>query len=189
MSAKKDLVRIIRKLQTFTAIFLFIIVFLFSWNVTGFEITEIQLSKWGETGPVAIVWNSIICLLAISIAINSFLYIKHTPRIKKKKISYVLFGFIAFCLLMVGVFNVNFKIIHNIAAYLYFFAYPLAIFVFTHIHRADMQYKNWVKNISISVGMIILPLSLMVAFNGMALAETAHVIFVVLWNVKLALHE
>lgn len=189
MSAKKDLVKIIRRLQTFMSIFLFFIVFLFCWNVTGFDITEIQLSHWGESGPIAIVWNSIICLLATSIGVNSYLYIKHTPRIKRKKISYALFGLIAVCLLLVGIFNINYKIIHNIAAYLYFFAYPLVIFIFTHIHRKDMQYQNWLKNIVISTGMIVLPLSFMVMFNGMAIAETAHTIFVVAWNIKLALHE
>ena len=190
MSTKKDLVRVIRKTQTFISIFLFFVVFLLSWNITGFKLTEIQLSKWGESGgKVAVIWNSIVCLLSISIFINSYLYIKHNARIKKKKISYLLFGFISLCLLFVGIFNVNFITIHNISAYLFFFTYPLSIFIFTHIHRKYIQYNDWVNNIIISIGMIVIPLFFISIFNGMAIAETAHIIFVVIWNIKLALSE
>jgi hypothetical protein len=59
-------------------------VFIFCWHVTDFEITDIQLSKWGESGITAPFWNGIVCLLAISIFINSYLYINHTNRIKNK---------------------------------------------------------------------------------------------------------
>ena len=189
MSTRKDLLRIVRRSQTFISILLFIIVFLFCWQVTDFELTEIQLSKWGESGVTAPFWNGIVCVLAVSIFINSYLYIKHTPRIKRKNISYALFGLIALCLFIVGLFNVNYKIIHNIAAYLYFFAYPLAIFIFTYLHRTTLQYKDWVKDMTISISMIVLPLVFVALFNGMAWAETIHTSLVILWNIKLALNE
>ena len=68
MKRREDLVRLIRRSQTFISIMLFFGVFFFSWNVTGFELTEIQLSKWGETGSVVeSVWNGVVCLLSISI--------------------------------------------------------------------------------------------------------------------------
>lgn len=189
MSTRKELLRVIRRSQTFISILLFIIVFLFCWQVTDFQLSEIQLSKWGESGITAPVWNGIICLLSISIFVNSYLYIKHTPRIKQKNISYVLFGFIAFCLFIVGVFNVNYNIIHNIAAYLYFFTYPLVIFIFTYLHRKTLQYKDWVKDITISISMIILPLIFVALFNGMAWAEIAHVALSIVWNIKLAFYD
>lgn len=189
MSTRRDLMRIIRRSQTFISILLFAVVFLFCWHVTDFKLTDIQLSKWGESGLTAPIWNGIVCLLAVSIFVNSYLYIKHTPRIKHKFISYFLFGFITLCLFLVGYFDMNYKFIHNVAAYLYFFAYPLVIFIFTYIHRKTIQYQDWVKDISISIAMIIIPLVFVAMFKGMAFAETAHIVLVILWNIKLALHE
>lgn len=186
---KKDLLRTIRRLQTILSVALFSMVFIFCWHVTDFEITDIQLSKWGESGITAPFWNGIVCLLAISIFINSYLYIKHTNRIKHKNISYLLFGFVSTCLFLVGFFNVNYEFIHNLAAWLYFFSYPLIIFIFTFIHKNDLKYSDWFKDISISLSMIIFPLIFIWLFNGMAIAELAHILFVIIWNIKLAINE
>lgn len=186
---KKDLIKIIRRLQTSVSVILFALVFVFCWHVTDFEIKDIQLSKWGESGITAPIWNGIVCLLAISIFINSYLYIKHTNRIKKKKVSYMMFGFVSFCLFLVGLFNVNYTLIHNLAAWLYFFSYPLVIFSFTFIHKTDLKYKDWVKDVFISVSMIIFPLIFIRLFDGLAIAETVHILFVIIWNLKIALYE
>ncbi len=187
METKKNLLGLIRKMQTFVSVVIFFFVFVFCWHVTGFEITEIQLSEWGgESGGIGTLWNSIVMLLSVSIFVNSLLYIRGNNRIKHKNISYLLFGFISVCLFLVGAFNLNYLIIHNVSAWLYFFAYPLVIFTFTHIHRKYLQYSDWVKDISISVSMIILPLIFIWLFNGMALAETVHIILVIIWNLKIA---
>ena len=187
MRTKRDLLELIRKSQTFISIILFFFVFIFCWQVTDFEITDIQLSKWGESGLTAPIWNSIVCLLSVSIFINSMLYIKNSHRVKRKTLSYALFGFISLCLFLVGLFNVNYSFIHNLSAYLYFFTYPLAIFIFTYINRATLQYKDWIRDLSISIMMIILPLIFIALFKGMALAETVHTALVITWNIKLAL--
>src|SRR5690606_4604082 len=102
---RSDLVKIIRRSQTFISIMLFLGVFFFSWDVTGFEITEIQLSKWGETGSIVeSIWNSAICLLSVSILFNSIYYIRNNHRIKYKTTSYVLFSLISICLFIIGFF-------------------------------------------------------------------------------------
>jgi hypothetical membrane protein len=187
MHTREELVRIIRRSQTFISILLFISIFLFSWHVTGFEITEIQLSKWGETGSIVEkVWNTAVCILSISILTNSILYIKHNSRIICKEIAYLLFIIVSTCLFIVGAFNVNYTIIHNVAAYLYFFAYPLAIFVFAHLNRKHLQYEDWVHHMILCIGMIIIPLICIYSFNGMAIAEITHIIFAILWNLKIA---
>jgi hypothetical membrane protein len=166
---------------------LFIGVFLFSWDVTGFELTEIQLSQWGETGSgVERIWNGVVCLLSISIFLNTYFYIKHNNRIKYKSISYGMFTFVSFCLFVVGFFNVNYHFIHNLGAYLFFFTFPLVIFLFAHIHRKTLQYSDWLHHIIIAVSMVILPLVFISFFNGMAISEISHIVFVVLWNLKIA---
>jgi len=187
MHNKEHLVKIIRRLQTFVSILIFVVVFMFSWEVTGFEITEIQLSKWGETGStVELIWNSVVCTLAVSILINSILYISHNNRIIAKPLLYCMFSFISVCLFTVGAFNVNIHIVHNIAAYLFFFAYPLVIFIFSYINRKHLIYKDWLHHVIISIGMITLPLLCISLFNGMAIAETVHIAFVIVWNLKIA---
>lgn len=187
MKRREDLVRLIRRSQTFISIMLFLGVFLFSWDVTGFELTEIQLSKWGETGSVVErVWNGVVCLLSISIFLNTYFYIKHNKRIKYKNISYVMFTFVSFCLFVVGFFNVNYHFLHNLGAYLYFFTFPLIVFVFAHIHRTTLQYVDWAHHIGLAICMMVFPLIFLSFFNGMAISETIHIIFVVLWNLKIA---
>jgi len=187
MKRREDLVRLIRKSQTFISILLFFGVFFFSWDVTGFELTEIQLSKWGETGSVVErIWNGVVCLLSISILLNTIFYIKDNNRVRYKSLSYLMFGFVSFCLFVVGFFNVNYYFIHNLGAYLYFFTFPLAVFIFAHIHRKTLQYQDWVQHISLSISMMVAPLIFLSLFNGMAIAEIAHTIFVVLWNIKIA---
>jgi hypothetical membrane protein len=174
-------------MQTFVSVFLFFSVFVFCWYVTGFEITKIELSKWGESGKIGMIWNSILVLLASSIFLNNFLYIKHSNRIKYKNISYVIFGFVSLFLLLVGLFNVNYPIIHNTFAWLYFFTYPLIIFIFTHINRKSLKYREWIGNLLISVGMIVFPLISILVFSGAAISEIIHILFVIFWNLKIAL--
>ncbi len=186
---KRDLLRIIRRSQTFISITLFCVAFLFCWHVTDFKITEIQLSKWGESGITANIWNSIMCLLSISIFINSILYIKNNNRLSWVKTSYLMFGFVSICLFLVGAFNVNYLQIHNLAAYLYFFCYPFAIFAFTHLNRKTLQYRDWMINLGISMTMIFLPLIFIYMFEGKAIAEIVHTSIVILWNIKIATED
>ncbi len=184
---RSDLIKIIRRSQTFISIMLFFGVFFFSWDVTGFELTEIQLSKWGETGSIVeSIWNSAVCLLSISILFNSIYYLKNNNRIKYKTTSYVLFSLISICLFVIGFFNVNHNFIHNLAAYLYFFIYPFSIFIFAHLNRKTLHYKDWIQHVVISISMMVLPLIFISLFNGMALAEMTHILFVVIWNLKIA---
>lgn len=188
MDSRAELVKLIRRSQTLISILLFIGVFLFSWFVTGFEITEIQISVWGKTGSVVeSVWNNVICLLSFSIFLNAFLYINNNNRITNKKLSYLMFGFVSICLFMIGFFNVDYLFIHNLSAYLFFFSYPLTIFIFAYLNRKNLQYNEWLKHLLISICMITIPLFFLMNFNGMALAEMSHILFVVLWNIKISL--
>jgi|SaaInlV_100m_DNA_2_1039680.scaffolds.fasta_scaffold21615_2 hypothetical membrane protein len=187
MKRREDLVRFIRRSQTFISIMLFFGVFLFCWDITGFELTEIQLSKWGETGSIVErIWNGVICLLSISIFLNTHFYIKHNKRIKYKNVSHIMFSFVSFVLFMVGFFNVDYYFLHNFGAYLYFFTFPFFIFLFAHIHRKSLKYQDWIHHMILSICMMVFPLIFLSFFNGMAISEIAHTIFVVLWNFKIA---
>jgi ABC-type phosphate/phosphonate transport system permease subunit len=46
VSSREELIRIVRKAQTWISILLFLGVFLISWKFTNFDIREIELSKW-----------------------------------------------------------------------------------------------------------------------------------------------
>lgn len=187
MNNKEYILKKFRKLQTCISIILFFIIFLFCWNMTKFDLQEIQLSKWGSLhNHVGLMWNSIVCLLSVSIGINSFLYIKNNNRDKYKFLSYAMFMFISFSLFMIGLFNVNFHLIHNIFAFTFFFAYPLAIFIMNYLNRKNFHYKNWVHNLIMSICMAIIPITLIGLFKGMAIAETAHIIIIVVWNLYIA---
>jgi hypothetical membrane protein len=188
MSKKSDLVDTIRKLQTVISILIFFVVFAFCWSATDFKIDEIQLSAWGsESSPVTYnIWNSVIVLLSASIMINVSYFIHKHVRLKQKKIPYIFFGFVSLCLSLVGFFSVDYKVIHNLAAWSYFFLFPLAIFTMAYINRESLLYREWFTHLLFSIIMIVLPLTVINLFEGMAIPETLHTITVCVWNIYVA---
>ena len=181
MSRKSDLVDTIRKLQTVISILIFFVVF-------DFKIDEIQLSAWGsESSPVTYnIWNSVIVLLSVSIMINVSYFIHKHVRLKQKKIPYIFFGFVSLCLSLVGFFSVDYKVIHNLAAWSYFFLFPLAIFTMAYVNRESLLYREWFTHLLFSIIMIVLPLTVINLFEGMAIPETLHTITVCVWNIYVA---
>lgn len=188
MSRKSDLVDTIRKLQTVISILIFFLVFSFCWSATDFKIDEIQLSAWGsESSPITYnIWNSVIVLLSVSIMINVSYFIHKHVRLKQKKIPYIFFGFVSLCLSLVGFFSVDYKVIHNLAAWSYFFLFPLAIFTMAYINRESLLYREWFTHLLFSIIMIVLPLTVINLFEGMAIPETLHTITVCVWNIYVA---
>ena len=90
---------------------------------------------------------------------------------------------------MVGMYNMDWYIIHTLSAGLYFFFYPLTIFLFSYLNRKNLSYKDWSQKVGISVTMAIVPMILMSLFNGMAIAEMAHTLMVIIYNIKLSTGE
>jgi len=184
---KDDLVSVIRKLQTVVSIVLFFVIFLFCWNVTGFKIKDIQLSHWGGPDvPTTHVWNGVIILLSISILFNTLIFIKKHIRMNNKMLPYILFSIVSLCLCMVGVFSVKYSLIHNISAFIYFFLYPLSIFTMAYINRKTLLYREWFIHLMFSLLMVVLPLTAISIFHGMAISEILHVIVVCGWNLYVA---
>lgn len=187
MSQKQDLISLIRKTQTIISILLFFIITLFCWRVTGLEVSEIQISYWGSKNMTyGWLWNGIIILLSLSILFNNILFIKNHDRIKNKKIPYFLFSFVALNLLMVGVFNIEYGVLHDLPAWIYFFSYPLTIFIMAYMNRTSLLYKEWFTHLIFSVVMILLPLSTVTLFGGLAIPEILHSFVVSVWNIHIA---
>jgi hypothetical membrane protein len=97
-----------------------------------------------------------------------------------------MFSFVALALFATGFFNLNWGMVHMWSAWIYFFIYPLVIFIHTHINRKTLHYKDWRDGILISIGMIVMPLLTSSLFFGLAISETIHIIFVIIWNLKIA---
>lgn len=186
VSSREELIRVVRRAQTYISILLFLIVFVICWKFTNLDIREIQLSNWGKSGWIGRVWNTAVCTFAISIFINSFTYLKNNSRIKYKRIFYWLFGFLSLCLFSVGFFNIDWRMIHNTSAGLYFFFYPFTIFLFSYLNRKYLSYKDWQQKVIISISMAVIPMILMSLFKGMAIAEIAHTTLVIIYNIKLS---
>jgi hypothetical protein len=179
----------IRRSQTYISILLFLIVFFFCWKFAHLDIRDIQLSNWGKSGWIGTVWNTAVCGFAISIAINSFLYLRSASRLRLTRMFYWLFGFLSACLFIVGFFNIDYRMIHNVSAGLYFFFYPLTIFLLAYFNRKYMTYYDWLQMVILSTSMAVFPILLMWMFKGMAIAEMAHTLLVIIYNIKIARHE
>jgi hypothetical protein len=186
VSSREELIKVIRRSQTYVSILLFLFVFVICWKFTNFDIREIELSKWGKVGWIGKIWNTAICLFSISIFINSFTYLKNNSRIKYKRIFYWLFGFLSLCLFSVGFFNMNWGVVHNTFAGLYFFFYPFTIFLFSYLNRKYLSYMDWQQKVIISILMAVLPMILLSFFKGMAIAEISHTALVIIYNIKLS---
>ncbi len=179
-------INMIRRFQTVGSIILFFLIFVLCWKTTNFQITEIELSEWGKSGIIGYLWNTALCGLAVSTLVNSYFYIKKSNRIRWKWFSYSMFSFVSIALFATGFFNLSWGIIHMISAWTYFFIYPLVIFIHTHINRKTIHYKDWRDGMIISIGMITIPLLFFSLFTGLAIPETIHIIFVIIWNLKIA---
>lgn len=187
MSNKSDLVRLIRRTQTIVSVTLFLITMLFCWQATGLELSKIQISYWGGSEmKYGWLWNSIIILLSASIALNNILFIKRHSRLKYKTIPYILFSLISFCLFLVGAFNLEYGLLHNIPAWIYFFLYPFSIFVMAYLNRKILHYKEWFTHLIFSIIMIVTPLTCLTIVDGFGLAEVVHSLIVISWNIHTA---
>ncbi len=187
MSNKYDLVRIIRRTQTVVSVTLFLLTMLFCWQSTGLKLTEIQISYWGSSEmEYGWLWNSIIVMLSISIIINNILFVKRHSRLKYKTIPYILFSLVSFCLLLVGSFNLEHNLLHDIPAWIYFFLYPLSIFTMAYLNRGTLHYKEWFTHLIFSIIMIVTPLMCLSFTEGLGLSEIAHSLIVISWNVHTA---
>jgi hypothetical membrane protein len=184
---KSNLVRLVRRTQTLISIILFFIILIFCWKTTGLELNKIQLSFWGSSDlRFGWLWNSIIVLLSISILVNNILFVKKHVRLRIKTISYIMFSFVALCLMMVGIFNLDYGALHDVSAWLYFFAYPFSIFIMAYLNRKFLLYEEWFTHLILSIIMIILPMSFITMFDGLAIPEILHSIIVSIWNIYTA---
>ncbi len=172
-----------RRWQTIISIFLFIGVFILCYNVTEFKLTDIQLSFWGVDKKLGWIWNSCVAILSVSILINVMLFIKHHTRLHERYTNFLKLGFIltSTFLFITGVVDMTHDI-HNVTAYLYFFAYPLIVFLFAHLNRKHLQYKEWQTHTTFAVAMVVGPLIALKFFPGMAIPETIHSVIVIGWN-------
>ena len=189
MRSREQLIKIVRRSQTYASIIIFVSVFLICWKFAALDITEIQLSYWGKSGWIGFIWNSAICLFSISIFANSYLYLKNNTRIKSRNIFYWLFGIVSAALFMVGIFNLEHRMIHNVSAGIYFLLYPFSIFLFSYLNRKYMTYLDWKQTVAISASMTVFPIAMIQMFHGMAIAEVAHAVLVILYNIKISRHE
>lgn len=171
-----------RRTQTIISILLFIVVFFLCWYTTGFNLVNIQLSHFGINIITSKIWNICVCILSVSIFYNSFYYILDHTRLKYKNGFIAFFIFISICLCITGAVDMSHDL-HDITAYIYFFTYPLAIYLFAHYNRKYLKYKEWLGHVILSLCMIVFPLLILPFFQGMAIVEIIHTLFVIVWNI------
>lgn len=187
MKNKSDLVSLIRRTQTIVSILLFFVVMFFCWKVTDLELNKIQLSHWGDPDmEYGWVWNSILILLSISILINDIIFIKRHCRLSRKIIPYTCFSIVSVCLFLLGIFHIDYDILHDIPAWIYFFAYPFSIFTMAYLNRKTLLYREWFTHLIFSIVMIVIPLMSITISEGLGIAEIVHSVIVCTWNVHIA---
>ena len=182
---RKKLLSKIRKLQVLFSITVFVLVGIMCYSVTGFHLSDIQLSIWGESKVVGKAWNSVIIFMSFTILSNAIFWIHRHPRLKYKTLLYGLFTFLSINLFIVGFFPYEYGLLHNVPAILYFFSYPLIIFFMVFINRSSILYSQWVKHSIISLSMITIPLAFITFFKGMGISEILHTAIVGIWNIIL----
>jgi len=179
-----DKIFYIRKIQTIISIILFICVFLFSWYVTEFSIFDIPLSYFSTNPITSSYWNHVLELLSVSLSINTLFYILKHKRLKFKLFLSLGFSLIFLCLFLTGFYPMGF-LIHDITASLYFFIFPLMVFLLSFLNRKYIQYKEWLMHLVFSISTIFFPLLFLLLFKGFAIAEIFHSFCVMVWSLWL----
>lgn len=172
-----------RILQLTVAIILFITTFFICWYTTDFNLTEIQLSKWGVMDSTSFIWNSTLLLLGASCYYNIHHYID-VHEFQYKKFFFYAFAFECINIGFLGLIPAGF-FIHTLIAYTYFFTTPLMIFIFAFVNRYALTYQEWYIHAVLSSLMMIYPLIAWALFTGHAIAETIHSVIFIMWNVYL----
>lgn len=186
---KKDFVSKLRHFQMVFSLVLFALVTALCWVVTGFDITKIEISAWGGASKIWWIWNGCLMLLSITILFNVIIHIRRHRKMKYKGLFYFLFAVTSISLFLIGLFPVQYGKLHAAAAYVYFFAYPLAIFGMAFLNRRALAYEEWVKHTMLSIIMITVPVIFIQMFEGKAVAEILHSVVVGIWNISLLGHK
>ena len=177
----KEKLQAFRKIQMLFSIIVFLFVFIICYFTTGFNITEIQLSRWGITQQVGWLWNSCLVLLGISCFHNIYHYLQQHPHLEFKKWFTLAFLFQGINIVFLGLVVAG-NLAHSIVAYTYFFTLPLTIYLLAALNRKRMKVSEWLTHTILSSLMIVLPLSTLFIFNGKAISETLHTMFFIMWN-------
>lgn len=168
------------QLQTILSITLFLVVFFICYHTTNKDLEKIPLSYFGAYNKFKFFWNLILMILSYSIYMNirHFIY-HHAFRHKRefKLIFFVLSG----CLFLVALIPIP-SIIHSVAAYMYFFGYPLAIFIMVQDNRGHLNKLDWTIYTFLSVAMMLIPLICLQLFVGKAYAEISNVLIMIIFN-------
>ena len=177
-----------RRTQTIASIIIFFLVFFICWYVTKFKIENIQLSHWGIENKIGWLWNSCLAIISMSMCFNVYHFIDLHPRIQFKKTLQKIFIIVYLSLFLTAIVDMNHES-HKITALLYFFACPMAIFIFAHLNRKLLKYREWFIHTTIAVSMSVISLLLIQLFHGMAIAEMAHGAIAVGWNLWILLDD
>jgi hypothetical protein len=171
-----------RKSQNIFSTIIFLGVFSFFASTTKFKLTDIQLSYWGVNNQFSWVWNISIAILSISFYYNYKSYLTSNSRLSLPILIKILFLSTFVCLFLTGIIDMRFAV-HNLFAFTYFFAYPLAIFLLAHFNSKNLPYSEWLIHLSFSILITVIPLSIIPLHKGFAYPEMSHSVLIMLWNV------
>ena len=172
-----------RRIQVILSSIVFMLVFVYFFFTSPKSITEIQLSFWGANGTHSWIWNTSLALLSITMFINVYYYIISIPKLLNKELILLLFSTISLSLFLTALINVGiYSQLHNMFAFYYFFSCPFAIFLLAYTNYKNLTYKEWRTHIIYSILILIIPLSIVKLFNGMAISESIHSSIIILWN-------
>ena len=119
---------------------MFFLVVIMCWISTDFSITEIQLSYWSNVEGLSMMWNGILIILGLSTWLNQWIWIRRHRRLTNKIFPKIGFSAVSLFLILTGMFNIDFKVLHNIFAFSYFLGYPFVIFLTAYINRKTILF-------------------------------------------------
>tara|TARA_Y100000389_G_C17418632_1_gene495290 strand:- start:1268 stop:1648 length:381 start_codon:yes stop_codon:yes gene_type:complete len=114
--------------------------------------------------------------------ISSFL--EENGRIKRGRLWKQVFTMCLFGLAIVGIVPMDPGSIdiHDIAAWSYFFMFPLTILLMAYTERKNIQHSEFLHHVITAAIMAILPAFVFDLFQGAAIPEIIHSLVVLYWN-------
>lgn len=176
--------RKIRKFQITLASLMFIFIVCYCLIITDYHITEIQLSKFGVHEDVKHWFNVSMVLIAHFMLRNISSFLEENQRIRKGRLWKQLFGLSLLGLAVVGIIPMdpNGLDLHDVAAWSYFFMFPLTILVMAYVERKNIQHREFLHHVITAAIMAILPAFVFDLFQGAAIPEIIHSLIVLYWN-------
>lgn len=151
------------------------------WMIPDFNPIQKPLSYFGVVEHTSWIWNATLLVLSVGIFLNakaSFFY--YFKKRSTRRFLRSLLWISSFSLVLTAVVNMQYSLVHKLAAACFFASYNFFVFCFG-VMRAFKQFRKGVFSVVVGLLMLLTCL-LLIPFPSYGVFEIVYMILIIYWN-------